>query len=153
MGDSLRRIKCSLTWKVVDIAALTGYAAYELERQHGHSSSSFARSFNSAVHQIVQGAGGVSQYALNEKLDTAKKKAREEPKNLEEQLALEEAKGKSQDVEDEIMQGKIKDPRYPESEWKKVDHVHAKPDGTNIDIHYWEHRFTGEKREFKFKND
>ncbi len=38
------------------------YVAYELERQHEHSSSSFARSFNSAVHQIVQGAGGVSQY-------------------------------------------------------------------------------------------
>ncbi|NDE82136.1 MAG: hypothetical protein EB051_00765, partial [Chlamydiia bacterium] len=43
-------------------AALTGYAAYELERRHEHSSSSFARSFNSAIHQIVQGAGGVSQY-------------------------------------------------------------------------------------------
>ena len=53
----------ALTWKVVAIAALTGYAAYELERQHEHSSSSFARSFNSAVHQIVQGAGGVSKYA------------------------------------------------------------------------------------------
>ena len=53
----------ALTWKVLAIAALTGYAAYELERQHEHSSSSFARSFNSAVHQIVQGAGGVSKYA------------------------------------------------------------------------------------------
>ena len=52
-----------MTWKVVDIAALTGYAAYELNRHHEHSSSSFARSFNSAVHQIVQGAGGVSKYA------------------------------------------------------------------------------------------
>jgi hypothetical protein len=97
-----------LTWEVVAITPLTGYAAYELERRHGHSSSSFARSFNSAVHQIVQGAGGVSKYALSEKLNTAKKKAREEPKNLEEQLALEEAKGKSQDVEDEICKGKSK---------------------------------------------
>ena len=149
MGDSLRRIKCSLTWKVVDIAALTGYAAYELERQHEHSSSSFARSFNSAVHQIVQGAGGVSQYALNEKLDTAKKKAREEPKNLAEQLALEEAK---ENEGKQIMQDKINDPKYPREEWKKMQHNHESLDNTNIELHYWENVKNGEKTGFKFKD-
>jgi RHS repeat-associated protein len=48
--------------KMVAIAAVSVYMAYEVEHQHKHSNSAFARSFNSAVHQIVQGIGGVSQY-------------------------------------------------------------------------------------------
>lgn len=55
-----------LTWKVVAIAAVTAYVTYELEQQHHLSTSSFARSFNSAVHQVVQNIGGVSQYAVNQ---------------------------------------------------------------------------------------
>ena len=62
-----------MTWKVVAIAPLTGYAAYELERQHGHSSSLFAQSFNSAVHQIVQGVGGVSKYSGTSTMQRKKK--------------------------------------------------------------------------------
>ncbi|MCX6989869.1 MAG: hypothetical protein NTX49_02210 [Chlamydiae bacterium] len=142
----------ALTWKIVAVAAAAAIVSYELEHQHSHSNSALARSFNSAVHQMVQHAGGAAQYTLH-KLDTGKKKVREEPNDLEEHLALEEAKAKPQDAEDEIMQGKIKDPRYPEKEWKKVDHTHTRSDGTEIDIHYWEHRLTGEKSEFKFKND
>ncbi len=56
----------ALTWKVVAVAAVTAYVAYELEHQHQRSTSSFARSFNSAVHQVVQNIGGVSQYAANQ---------------------------------------------------------------------------------------
>ncbi len=51
------------------------------------------------------------------------------------------------------MKDKIKDPRYPAKEWKKMEHTHTKPDGTEIDIHYWEHRATGAKHGFKFKNN
>jgi len=63
----------ALTWKVVAIAIVTAYVSYELEHQHEHSNSALARGFNSAVHQTVQHIGGVSQYALNQKLDMAKK--------------------------------------------------------------------------------
>ena len=51
------------------------------------------------------------------------------------------------------MPGKIKDPKYPREEWKKAVHVHEGINGSNIDIHYWENRFIGEKSGFKFKND
>jgi len=143
----------ALTWKVVAIAVVTAYVSYELEHQHEHSNSALARGFNSAVHQMVQNIGGVSQYALNQKLDKGKKEVRTEPKDLKEQLTLEEAKAKPQNAKDEIMPDKINDPRYPKEEWKKVEHTHEKPDGTYIDIHYWEDRLTGEKHDFKFKND
>ncbi len=56
----------ALTWKVVAVAVVTAYVAYELEHQHQHSNSAFARSFNSAVHQVVQNIGGVSQYTANQ---------------------------------------------------------------------------------------
>jgi len=56
----------ALTWKVVAVAAVTAYVAYEIEHQHQRSNSAFARSFNSAVHQVVQNIGGVSQYAVNQ---------------------------------------------------------------------------------------
>ena len=58
----------ALTWKVVAVAAVTALVAYELEHRNQHSNSSFERGFNSAVHQVVQNLGGVSQYALNQKL-------------------------------------------------------------------------------------
>ena len=51
------------------------------------------------------------------------------------------------------MPDKIKGPKYPKEEWKKVAHTHKKSDGTVIDIHYWENRLTGEKHDFKFKNN
>ncbi|MBX9744440.1 MAG: RHS repeat-associated core domain-containing protein, partial [Chlamydiales bacterium] len=56
----------ALTWKVVALAAVTAYVAYEIEHQHHRSNSAFARSFNSALHQVVQNIGGVSQYAMNQ---------------------------------------------------------------------------------------
>ncbi len=41
------------------------------------------------------------------------------------------------------MKGKIKDPRYPQEEWKKCDHVKHHSDGTKTDIPFWENRFMG----------
>lgn len=35
-----------------------------------------------------------------------------------------------------IMQGRIKDPKYPEDIWAKIEHVHHHPDGTATVVHY-----------------
>lgn len=64
----------AMTWKVVAVAAAAAYVGYQLEHQHRHSNSEFSRSVNSALHQVVQSVGGVSQYLLNQKLEMAKKK-------------------------------------------------------------------------------
>ncbi len=82
-----------------------------------------------------------------------KKGVRTKPKDLSEQLTLEEAKAKPHEEENEIMEGKVKDPKYPAEEWKKAEHVHKRPDGKIIDIHYWINKLTGIKTGFKFKND
>jgi hypothetical protein len=96
---------------------------------------------------------GIKEQHESLRVDGKKKPSiRTEPTNLEEQLALEDAKTKPSRKEDEIMKDKIKDPNYPKEDWAKKAHVHEKPDGTNIDIHYWENRFTGERKDFKFKN-
>jgi hypothetical protein len=96
--------------------------------------------------------------AENVEDDKSKEKSKEwkaprtEPKNLGEQLTLEEAKA---GAGDEIMKGEIKDPRYPQQDWKKVQHVHEPLDtkAKDINVHYWEHRQTGDRHGFKFKND
>jgi RHS repeat-associated protein len=79
------------------------------------------------------------------------KKPRTEPRNLGEQLALEEAKhnpGK------EIPQEKlvINDPNYPTEHWAKKQYEHKALDGNKTNIHYWENRHTGETHGFKFKD-
>jgi hypothetical protein len=50
-----------------------------------------------------------------------------------------------------IMEGKIGDPSYPEDTWAKTSHVHANPDGTSIEVHYWQNLKTGGSHGFKFK--
>ena len=97
------------------------------------------------------GLGGISELAYYQYM--VKKETRTEPQDLTEKLTLEEAKTKPANSKDEIMEGKIKDPKYSKEEWKKVSHTHEKPDGKFVEVHYWENRWTGEKREFKFKND
>jgi hypothetical protein len=49
------------------------------------------------------------------------------------------------------MQGKIKDPKYPEGVWAKMHHVHEHPGGAETVIHYWENLLTGAREGFKFK--
>jgi RHS repeat-associated protein len=95
--------------------------------------------------------------AENVEDDKSKEKSKEwkaprtEPKNLGEQLALEEAKHAD---DKRILEGKINDPRYPEDVWAKREHIHKPLDTKedHIDIHYWEHLPTGERHGFKFKN-
>lgn len=77
-----------------------------------------------------------------------RKKDRNHPLDLEEQLALEEAKaGKGE----EIMWDKINDPRYPPDKWNKKKHNHEHTDGTKTEIHYWENIQTGERHGYKIK--
>ncbi len=50
-----------------------------------------------------------------------------------------------------IMQGKIKDPRYPENVWSKKQHVHRHTNGKKTVVHYWANRQAGAREVFKFK--
>ncbi len=70
------------------------------------------------------------------------------PRGLTEQLALAEAKG---GAGTRIMKGMIKDPKFPEAVWAKMQHVHKGPGGERIVIHYWENLQTGARQGFKFK--
>jgi len=69
---------------------------------------------------------------------------RTDPRNLAEQLALEEAKG---GAGSRIMQGQINDPAYPENVWAKMQHVH----GDTV-VHYWQNLKTGVREGYKFKD-
>ncbi|MCI0568959.1 MAG: hypothetical protein L0Z52_12355 [Acidobacteria bacterium] len=73
---------------------------------------------------------------------------RTQARNLAEQLTLKEAQA---GAGGRIMQGAIKDPKYPEHLWAKIQHVHRLPNGKNIVIHYWQ-RTDGYREGFKFVN-
>ena len=77
----------------------------------------------------------------------SKERPRTEPKNLEEQIALTNAKAGEGD---EIMNGKINDPKYPQEEWAKKQYK-MKYKNSEAVIHYWEHRITQARHGFKFK--
>jgi RHS repeat-associated protein len=71
------------------------------------------------------------------------KQARSEPRDLREQLALDEAKaGAGQDLTDKIFRNYNR-----RSPWRRMGHNH---DG--IEIHYWENIVTGERMGFKFNH-
>jgi len=88
--------------------------------------------------------------AENSSKEKEKKKPRTKPIDLEEQLTLEEAKA---GAGERILEGKIDDPRYQEDKWKKQQHIHKHPDGTQTNLHYWENIQTGERNGFKFKDE
>lgn len=85
------------------------------------------------------------------------KPPRTEPNNLEEKLAMDEAKG----IKDKEIKGIMEDqeewgdPRYKKAEWKKCQHIHHPKDSQadNIRVHWWQHRVTGETHGYKFKDD
>lgn len=78
-----------------------------------------------------------------------KKGDRTKPIDLEEQLTLEEAKGEK----GKNIPLNIQDPKYPESDWKKMKHNHAHPDGTKTEVHWWENIGTGARHGYKFKDE
>ncbi|CAA7386639.1 hypothetical protein [Chryseobacterium fistulae] len=57
--------------------------------------------------------------------------ARTEPKDLQENLAIEEAKSGQGDT---IMSGKLNDPKY--NDYTKMKHPHDHEDGTKTEVHY-----------------
>jgi hypothetical protein len=59
---------------------------------------------------------------------------------------MDEAKG---GAGERIMQGKIKDPRYPEHLWAKMQHVHEGLDGSKVTVHYWQNLDTKASHGFK----
>ena len=72
---------------------------------------------------------------------------RTEPKNLAEQLTMQEAQSGQ---ESPIMQGKIKDPNW--QGWQKIEHYHLDLNtNKNITIHYWHNPKTNVNTGFKFK--
>jgi RHS repeat-associated protein len=77
---------------------------------------------------------------------------RTEPNDLLEELALAEAQG---GAGCRVMKGKIKDPKYPEDTWAKMEHVVKTVDEAGqvrkIVIHYWENLLTALRHGFKFK--
>lgn len=93
-----------------------------------------------------------STLEIKEKKQTDKKKqpVRTEPRNLEEQLTLEEARNNPGNK----IKMTIKDPKFPEEHWQKKGYEHTRIDGTKTNqIHYWENIHTGEKQGFKFKDN
>lgn len=91
---------------------------------------------------------------LEESGTSAKPSVRTEPANLNEKLALEEAKA---GAGERIMAGKVKDPKFPQTEWAKMQHVHVgppspeAPSGVKTVIHYWQNLINGVRTGFKFK--
>ena len=72
---------------------------------------------------------------------------RTEPKNLAEQLTMQEAQsGQGRP----IMQDRIKDPNW--QGWQKIEHYHLDLNtNKNITIHYWHNPRTNVNTGFKFK--
>jgi hypothetical protein len=91
---------------------------------------------------------------IDDAKDTKKvvKGARTEPKDLQEQLTLEEAKGGAGEP---IMQGRLKDPKYNSKTGThdKMGHNHDHGDGTSTEVHYDRNRKTGEGSGYKIKDD
>lgn len=75
--------------------------------------------------------------------------ARTEAANLAEQLTLKEAQA---GAGERIMQGNIKDTRFPADTWSKMQYVHTTPDDQSIVIHYWQRVTDGFRTGFKFKD-
>ncbi len=73
--------------------------------------------------------------------------ARYEPKDLQEQLAIEEAESGEGDT---IMSGKLKDPKYNHN--TKMKHTHDHGDGTKTEVHYDINNQTGKRSGFKIKD-
>ena len=72
------------------------------------------------------------------------------PRNLEEQLAVEEAMANPK-IGIKIEKIKMNDPRWPASEgWVKRQHIHTS-NGKNINVHYVHNKITGMADDFKIK--
>jgi hypothetical protein len=70
------------------------------------------------------------------------------PRDLQKQLALDEAKGGAGSPAKKL---ELKDPRYPpEDGWIKKSYTRTLSDGRKIEIHYVENTRTATREDFKF---
>jgi hypothetical protein len=129
-------------------AATLTWGAYELAHHVEFWVDSYQSMNQSELDEIGKKDG--NQQGQDSKKEQSKKPPRTEPKDLAEEITLQEAKGGAGDT---IMKDKINDPRYPPDKWEKKQHEHINPDGTKINVHYWEEIATKERHGFKFKND
>jgi len=100
------------------------------------------------IGQVAMEEAGIGEARVGSTPQKVKPPVITEPRNLTEHLVLQEAKtgaGKP------CMKLEIKDPNYPPEIWQKMHHQHTNPDGTKINIHFWENKQTGERAGFKFK--
>jgi hypothetical protein len=72
--------------------------------------------------------------------------------NLSEQILLKQLKA-DPTIGARIMQGKIKDPRFPEDSWQKMQFVHRplNPVLKKITVHYFYNTKTGKVQQLKVK--
>jgi hypothetical protein len=135
----------ALTLKVLAVAILAAYVNYELEHQHGHSDSAFARAFNSAAHQVVQNLGGVPHYILQRKkqgrIDSSPKypETLKENPDWKEVTHPEQGKEGHQEFENVKTGEKIRfdkgDPERP-GHGRHDHHHHLKPDPNTKELNY-----------------
>jgi RHS repeat-associated protein len=72
------------------------------------------------------------------------------PENLSEQITIKEVKA---GAGGQIMKGEIKDPRFSENIWKKMQHVHEPLGGGKKSVvHFWQRIADGFRTGFKFKD-
>jgi len=96
-----------------------------------------------AITTSMQVAGRAGEQCV------VKEAARTEAQNLAEHLAMEEARA---GAGGRIMEGAIRDPRFPADTWAKMQHVHTTFAGEDIVIHYWQRLIDGFRTGFKYKN-
>ncbi len=71
------------------------------------------------------------------------------PLSLTEQLTMKEVL--SNGLGHRIMQGKIKDPLFPEHLFAKMEYTRRGLDGSKVTVHYWKNLQTGSRGMGKFK--
>ena len=134
---------------MVDVMTIVGENAPVVEAYEGLAEF-YTSFFAFGGAEAVEGLLSLSArfFARSSGRAVARGVVRATSRGLTEQLALAEAKG---GAGTRIMKGMIKDPKFPEAVWAKMQHVHRCPGGERIVIHYWEDLQTGVRQGFKFK--
>lgn len=106
---------------------------------------------NVGFGMVIEAQGTKNLKNQKGRLSDDKEGSRSEPKDLQEQLTLEEAKGGAGEKWD----GKLQDPKYDSETGShdKIRYNHDHGDGTSTEVHYDRNRTTGEGSGYKIKDD
>jgi RHS repeat-associated protein len=138
-------------WDVVDVGFAT-WSWSDFLNCPGWESFGWATLDTIALLPIIPSSGWLRRGS--EALDVIKKGPipNQMPRNLTEQLALEEAKANGGK---EIIKNLGDTPRlidnYGPGEWVKMRHTHESLGGSQTDIHWFHNKTTGQNVEYKFK--